>query len=159
MDKKQIAIHVFKNAPYKVRDFFYHLVGIDFNNAEIRSNVLITNPNKVIIGDNCFINHGVSILLGGSEYGVTIGNNVYIGPNSLLTTITHKIGGENKRAGENQYLPIAIGDGAWIGAHCTILPGVEIGKGSVIAAGSVVVNDVPPNVMVGGVPAQVIKQL
>lgn len=55
--------------------------------------------------------------------------------------------------------PITIEDGCWIGASVTILPGVRIGKGCVIAAGAVVTHDVEDNTLVGGVPAKVIKEL
>ena len=159
MNRKKIAVHLFKNYPYTIRDFIYKFVGIDYNNAEIRSNVMITNPDKIKMGKDCFINHNVSFLLGGAAQGVIIGDNVYIGPNTIITTVTHVLGSADKRAGENNYLPITIENGVWIGASCTILPGVKIGKGSVIAAGAVVTDDVPENVLIGGVPAKIIKQL
>ncbi|WP_280523208.1 DapH/DapD/GlmU-related protein [Arthrobacter woluwensis] len=55
--------------------------------------------------------------------------------------------------------PITIDDGSWVGAGSILLPGVTIGKGSVVAAGSVVTKDVPPNVLVAGIPASVIRSL
>lgn len=54
--------------------------------------------------------------------------------------------------------PVTIEDNVWIGANVTILPGVVVGRGSVIAAGSVVTKSVPPNSLVAGVPAKVIKE-
>jgi acetyltransferase-like isoleucine patch superfamily enzyme len=56
-------------------------------------------------------------------------------------------------------LPIKIGEGVWIGARATILPGVTIGAGSVVAAGSLVTKDMPANVLIAGVPAKVIREL
>ena len=55
--------------------------------------------------------------------------------------------------------PIVIGENVWIGSNSTILPGVTIGKGSIIAAGAVVTKDVDENVVVGGVPAKFIKKI
>ncbi len=55
--------------------------------------------------------------------------------------------------------PVEIGNGVWVGAHATILSGVTIGDNAVIAAGAVVTKDVPANAVVGGVPAQTIKQI
>ena len=55
--------------------------------------------------------------------------------------------------------PVTIGDNVWVAANATILPGVKIGEGAVIAAGAVVTEDIPANVMAAGIPARVIKQL
>ena len=73
--------------------------------------------------------------------------------------ISHKIGDREKRAGKTIYSSIIIHDGCWIGACSTILGGVTIGTGSIIAAGSVVTRNVPSNEMWGGVPAKFIKRL
>lgn len=55
--------------------------------------------------------------------------------------------------------PIVIGDKVWIGANATVLPGVTIGKGAIVAAGAVVHRDVPPFTVVGGVPARILREL
>jgi maltose O-acetyltransferase len=90
---------------------------------------------------------------------VTIGNRVSFGPQVMLLTGQHELGDEERRIGQLSPAPIRIGDGCWIGARTTILPGRTIGAGSIVGAGSVVTRDVPPNVMVGGVPARIIKEL
>lgn len=88
-----------------------------------------------------------------------IGKNCAIGPRVIIGPAHHKIGSSNRRAGKALYLPCRIEDGVWVGARAVILGGVTIGKGSIVAAGAVVIKDVPPNTMVGGVPAKVIKKL
>jgi len=90
---------------------------------------------------------------------VTIGNRVALGHQVVLVTTNHDLRAAGKRCGAGLYAPIVIEDGCWIGAGVTILPGVTIGKGSVVAAGAVVTKDVPPNTLVGGVPARPIKPL
>ncbi|MTI80505.1 MAG: acyltransferase [Firmicutes bacterium] len=82
---------------------------------------------------------------------ITIGSNSVIGYN--VTILTHEFLVKEYRIGR-----VNIGDEVMLGANATILPGVTIGDGSVVAAGSVVTKDVPPGVMVGGVPARIIKK-
>jgi acetyltransferase-like isoleucine patch superfamily enzyme len=90
---------------------------------------------------------------------VTIGNGIRFGQEVLILTHTHIVGSRERRAGELLDLPVTIGDGAWIGARVTILPGVRIGEGAVVAAGAVVNRDIEPHTMVGGVPAKLIREL
>lgn len=88
--------------------------------------------------------------------GIFIGDHVLIGHNTVLATIDHDLDPQSR---QNHYAPIHIGNNVWIGASVVITKGVTIGDNSVIAAGAVVTKDVPANVVVGGVPAKVIKQL
>lgn len=91
---------------------------------------------------------------------ITIGRNVAVGPGVVFYTSTHAIGSASRRMSYNmQTRPIIIEDGVWIGMYSLILPGVVVGHGSVISAGSVVRKSVPPNSLVGGNPAQLIKEL
>ncbi len=90
---------------------------------------------------------------------IVIGNRVSIGHNVVFITTDHEIGGFAERAGPSKPAGITIEDGAWVGACVTILPGVTIGRGSVVAAGSLVTQSVPPNKLVGGVPARTVKAL
>ena len=89
--------------------------------------------------------------------GITLEDNVLIGPKVNLITTNHPLNPVERRATISH--PIIIKRNAWIGAAATILPGVTIGEYSVVAAGAVVSKDVPPNTIVGGVPAKIIKSI
>lgn len=89
---------------------------------------------------------------------VIIGDNCMIGPNVGIYTAGHSI--EPKDRNKSGYaIPIKIGNDVWIGGSCTILPGVTIGDNSIIAAGSVVIKDVPSNVIMAGNPAKKLKDI
>ena len=91
---------------------------------------------------------------------VAIGRNVSIGPSAAFHTATHNIGfGSRRMQLVTEAHPITIEDGAWIGAHSVVLPGVTVGQGSVVGAGSVVAESVPANVFVAGNPATVREHL
>lgn len=108
----------------------------------------IMNLNKVKIGENSHINRGC--LLDGRG-GITIGQNVSVSHNVNILTGSHDM---NSPGFMGVFLPVTIDDYAWISAGSTILQGVHIGKGAVVAAGAVVVKDVAPYDVVGGVPAK-----
>jgi maltose O-acetyltransferase len=93
------------------------------------------------------------------EAEVRIGDRVYIGHDVALLTVDHKIGSSQQRCGKHDCRPIAVGDGVWLGARVIVLPGITVGAGSVVAAGSVVTRDVPPHTLVAGVPARVLRTL
>ena len=106
------------------------------------------------IGKNVFINHGCSFLDLG---GITIEDDVQIGPKVNLITENHSIDPANRKTLELK--SILIKRNVWIGAAATILPGVTIGENSVVAAEAIVRNNVEPNTIVAGVPARVIKKI
>jgi len=108
----------------------------------------------ICIGNNTFINQRCII-----RPCVKIGNNVDVGPEVLFLSDSHEIGSFDKRAGKSIFEPILIEDGCWIGARTTILGNVVIGKGSIIAAGSLVNKNCEPNSLYAGVPAKLIKKL
>jgi maltose O-acetyltransferase len=99
-------------------------------------------------------------VLFGLDAPVRLGRNVSVGPAAAFHTATHAIGfGSRRMQLETSAHPITVEDGAWIGAHCVILPGVTVGHGSVVAAGAVVAEDVPPDVFIAGNPAQIRTEL
>lgn len=128
--------------------------------TEIHESVTVFTPLHINygkhtkIGKKVFINFDCVFLDLG---GITIEDHVQIAPKVSLLTESHPLD-----PSERQSLipkPIHIKKNAWIGANATILQGVTIGENAVVAAGSVVINDVPDNVVVGGIPAKVIKHI
>ena len=104
------------------------------------------------IGDNSGI--GINAIL---SPGITIGDDVMMGPYCMMFTSNHAIGDLTTpmwKQGHEERKPIVIGNDIWIGARVTILPGVHVGDGSVIGAGAVVTKDVEPYSIVAGNPAK-----
>ncbi|MEO6598984.1 MAG: acyltransferase, partial [Polyangiaceae bacterium] len=81
---------------------------------------------------------------------ITIGDHVSVGQDVMFLTRTYDTSDPTRRAGTQSSAPIEIGNGSWLGARCTIMPGVKIGAGSVIGAQVVVSTDVPANMLVMG---------
>jgi len=123
---------------------------------DIRPPILIEYGERVSIGSNVFLNNDFMVLGSGR---VRIGNNVLIGPGTRLYTPNHPLDVSLRREGWEIGLPITIEDDAWLGGSVVVCPGVTIGARSVVGAGSVVTKDVPPDVVVAGNPARVVKEL
>lgn len=123
----------------------------------------IKGLENLSIGDGTLIPKGSTFYC--TRAPLTIGSKVIFGPKPTIITGDHRIdligkhiidiGDEEKL--ENQDLPVSIEEGVWCGANVTILKGVTIGRGSIIAAGAVVTHSVPPYSIWGGVPAKHIK--
>lgn len=133
------------------------------NNVHIGENANITVKN-VSLGNRVHLGSNITIMSTRAE--VIIGDNGMTGPNVTIISGNHRtdvVGRTMISIGDSEKLPendqdIVICDDVWIGANATILKGVEIGQGSIVAAGAVVTKDVPPYCIVGGVPAKVIKE-
>ena len=106
------------------------------------------------IGKNVFINSGVMFTDLG---GITLEDNVLIGPRANIISVNHPAEPQARRG--IILNPVRICKNAWIGANATILPGVTVGENAIVAAGAVVSKYVPPNTVVGGVPAKIIKTI
>ena len=124
----------------------------------IMGRLTFSSPNRrnLTIGGSCYVNSHVHV---DTTAAVDIGNRVTIGHHAIIITADHEIGPPSSRAGAVEPKAVSIGDGAWIAARVTLLPGVTIGEGAVVAAGSVVTRDVPAHCLVAGVPARVIREL
>lgn len=109
---------------------------------------------NLIFGKRVFVNSGCKIQ---DQGGVTIGDDVLIGHNVVIATLDHAF--DPDRRGDLVPAPVTVGNKVWIGANATLLPGVNIGEGAIVAAGAVVTKDVPPGAIVGGVPARFIRNV
>lgn len=112
--------------------------------------------SHISIGEHTFINYNCVILDGGQ---VTIGNHVLIGPGCQIVTPQHPKNYLERRSTCETSYPVTIGDDTWLGAGVIVCPGVTIGSRCIIAAGSVVIRDVPDDCMAAGNPAVVKKHL
>lgn len=117
------------------------------------------------IGHDCFMNFNFTVQ---DDARVTIGSHCCFGPYVTLVTPLHPMLPEERRGivckdGEERFLcyakPIVIGDDCWFGANVVVCPGVTIGNGCVIGAGSVVTKDIPDRTFAAGVPAKVIREI
>lgn len=109
---------------------------------------------NITVGKNVFINAGCQFQDHG---GIVLEDGVLIGHNTVIATLNHDQ--DFRRRSSLIPKPVRICRDVWIGAGCVICPGVTIGEHSIVAAGAVVTKDVPPDVVVAGVPARVIKRL
>lgn len=130
--------------------------------GEVKGDFFVTTPFycdygfNISIGNNFYTNHNCTIL---DAAKVTIGNNVYIGPNCVITTAGHALDAKKRAQGLEFAYPIVIEDDVWLGANVIVMPGITIGSGSVIGAGSVVTKDIPKNVIAYGNPCRVSKKI
>lgn len=111
---------------------------------------------NIHIGNNFYANHNLVIL---DEAAVRFGDNVVIAPNCGFYTAGHPTEVSERNKGLEYARPITVGNDVWIGANVCVLPGVTIGDGCVIGAGSVVVKDIPSYSVAVGNPCKVIKTL
>lgn len=141
--------------PDEIRNYLSQITEREIDETVFVFTPLYINYGKNIrIGKNVFINFDCVFLDLG---GITIEDNVLIAPKVSLLSEAHPLAANHRQ--NLVPAPIHIKKGAWIGANATVLPGVTIGENSVVAAGSVVSKDVPDNVVVGGIPAKIIKSI
>jgi putative colanic acid biosynthesis acetyltransferase WcaF len=119
----------------------------------IGSNVNLSFPWRLVVGDHVWMGDDVGIL---SLAHVTIESNVCVARRSFLCTGSHDVRREDFKL---KVAPILIRTGSWIAIGSLILPGVTIGEGAVVSAGSVVLKDVPANCLVRGNPATVVYEI
>lgn len=112
--------------------------------------------SNISVGENFVGNFNLTIL---DEAKVTIGNNVFVGPNVSMCTVIHALDAEPRNNGIMKALPISIGDNVWIAANVVILPGVTIGDRAVIGAGSVVTKSIPSGMLAVGNPCRPVRAI
>ncbi|MVN22039.1 acyltransferase [Mucilaginibacter arboris] len=155
---------IFKNLPSS-----YFPLGYIFNflRVGILKRIIIIGQNNYIqsgfrfgmkdvltIGNNCQINENVYI------QSAIIGNHVLIAQNVAILAVTHVFDSTYMpiiKQGSTKANPVVIDDDVWIGRNSVIMPGIKLGKGSIIGAGAIVTKNVPSYAIVGGIPAKIIR--
>ncbi len=153
LKKIHLLRRLFVRKIYKI--YFRQLFSSFGKNSIINGHIQVRGLVNIYLGKNSVINHGALLNARGR---LEIGNYVHISPYVVINTagLDYK---EKKEKRKHFIQPIIIKDGVWIGSGAIINPGVTIGENSVIGAGAVVTKDVPPNVVVCGVPARIIKNI
>ena len=146
-----------------IRARIYRLAGIKIGAGSfIMGNLELLGVQKdfyrnLEVGSDVLISNHVTINL---DEKVIVGDNVTLSPFVRIYTSTHKVGPSSRRCLHGEIVkPVIIEKGSWVALGATILPGVRIGYGSIVAAGAVITRDIPPNSFVAGVPGKVIKNL
>lgn len=143
------------HGPERVRELFFQLICQPEDDTFCLFPPFYTDYGQnITVGRNVFINTGCRFQ---DQGGIVLGDGALIGHNVVLATLNH-----DEDPAKRHILhpaPIVLGKNVWIGANATVVPGVTIGDGAIVAAGAVVTKDVPPNTVVGGVPARVIKTI
>lgn len=127
--------------------------------VKVNAGARLFGTGRVEIGADTWIGIGCTFVVPHGA-SVRIGAQCDIAPDVLFECGSHRIGGPERRAGEGYSAPITVGAGTWIGARVVLLGGAELGPGSLVAAGAVVRAGVyPPQALLAGVPARVVRQL
>lgn len=133
-----------------------NLVGSIGKNFLFEPDIWFDYGYNIEIGDNFYANHNLIIL---DSMLVKFGDNVFLGPNCNFYSVNHPFLPEERNMGLEYALPITVGNNVWLGGNVTVMPGVTIGNNSVIGGGSIVVKDIPDNVLAVGNPCKVIRTL
>lgn len=137
-----------------IRGFLFKpFIGKCGKNFAVAKGVQLKNSDKLIVGDNVYLASGVWLNAMGT---MILEDEVVMGPYVVISTGTHAFKNGSVRFGGTIMEPVIIGRGTWLAAHVVVRAGVKIGSGVLVAANAVVVEDVPDNVIVGGVPAKII---
>ena len=141
--------------PEELRRLFFELIGQETDETFGLFPPFYTDYGRnITVGRRVFINAGCCFQ---DQGGIEIGDDVLIGHQVVIATLNHDP--DPAKRGNMTPAPVKIGNKVWIGAHATVLPGVTVGEGAVIAAGAVVTRDVPANTVVAGVPAKPLKKI
>ena len=158
----------------KARQIFKEINGLSEDEkprkTKLFRDLLGTTPKNFWIEPPFYCDYGYNIHLGKQVYinfnccmldgaKIDIGDHAMIGPGVQIFTVNHPLDIETRNRWYEITKPVTIGPNVWIGGGAIICPGVEIGEGSIVAAGAVVTKNVPTNVVVGGNPAKVIKEI
>lgn len=132
------------------------LFGQEFDGVSIEPPFNCDYGTNIEVGRNFYVNFGCVIL---DVAKVTIGDNCLIGPQVGIYTACHPLDPIERNSGKEFAQPITIGANCWIGGHATINPGVTLGDNVVVASGAVVTKSFGDNVVIGGNPAKILREI
>ncbi|KAL0244753.1 hypothetical protein GEMRC1_008835 [Eukaryota sp. GEM-RC1] len=161
-----LLCHERKSMKRKLQIFNNHVDSLDRDLSSIfgyvgkkfyvESRLLCDYGSNIFVGDNFYANYDTVLLDCGL---ICIGNNVMLGPSVHIYSVNHPLCPQERNTLREYTKPVVIEDDCWIGGRTVICPGVRIGRGTTIAAGSVVTTDIPSGVLAAGCPAVVKKQI
>lgn len=138
------------------KEILRELFGSTGNNYYVEPTFRCDYGYNIHIGENFYANFDCVFL---DVCEIRLGDNCFLAPGVHIYTATHPLVAKERISGAEFGKPVTIGNNVWIGGQAIINPGVKIGNNAVIASGAVVTKDVPDNVVVGGSPAKIIKQI
>ena len=158
--RAQTLLHAFNASPPAAfeerRGLIRQLFGATGADCEVKQPFFCDYGSHIHAGDNLFVNYDCVIL---DCNVVTLGHNVMLGPKVQIYTAHHPLDPEARRTLIEMASPVHIGDDVWVGGGAIICPGVRVGSGSTIGAGSVVTRDIPERVLAVGNPCRVVRAL
>lgn len=137
-------------------EYLRSVLGSVGDNPCILEPVSFVAGRNLFLGDNVFINSNVTFI---DAAPIHIGDHTMIAPGTVLTTVDHPKSPAQRRDFTSFAAPISIGRDVWIGANCTVFPGVTIGDNVIVGANSVVNRDIPSNCVVAGAPVRMIREI
>jgi maltose O-acetyltransferase len=132
----------------------FKIMDVGGEKSLISNNVYIANAKRIKFGTGCRLNENIYI------ESAVIGNDVLIAPGAVILSRMHEFKDLDipiSLQGYKAEKPVIVSDGVWLGRNSIVMPGISIGAGAIVGAGSVVTKDVPANAIVGGVPAKLIR--
>jgi maltose O-acetyltransferase len=142
--------------PITRRALLVELMGQVGDDVEVRSPVYVDSGSNVRIGTGVFLNYGCQLA---DVAAITIEDHCQIGPNVQFLTPVHPVDPQRRQDKWETAEPISIGRNVWLGGGVIVCPGVSIGADTVVGAGAVVTQDLPPRVVAVGNPARVVREL
>lgn len=148
--------HAIPTATKEKQSLLLELLGSIGADCDVRAPFRCDYGSHITCGDRVFINYGCIIL---DCNTVRLGDRALLGPNVQIYTASHPLDINTRKKGWEFALPVDIGNDVWIGGSAIICPGVSVGDGTTIGAGSVVTKDIPAGVVAVGNPCRVIREL
>lgn len=159
-EKSRVVLEQFNQMPYQLAKermaLLKVILGAMENDAYIEPPFYCDKGSQIYIGKHFYANTGLLIL---DEAKVVFGDHVLIGPRVCMYTASHPVDAVIRNTGLEYAKGITIGNNVWIGGNAVINPGVCIGNNAVIGSGSVVVKNIPDNVIAAGNPCRVIREI